>query len=189
MQRKARAKNKYSSSKAERDAGSDVSLWCENVVQSGEIDWKCHWWHKHWKTEGEWKAEGKFYIPFFAQWVLPAPHMIYLFLWCIFIQNIYLNLCTIHRVLGFTWSLIVLFPFVSDRKRPLIGSCFSVCVVACDWPMSCHLRCLHGPHHFRRDKTIKKITTHDPSLVEWLNFKSFLGGKDFVPYTGTTYNS
>ena len=35
--------------------------------------------------------------------------------------------------------------------------------------------------------TIKKITTHDPSLVERLSFKSFLCGQDFVAYT--TYDS
>ena len=128
MQRKARPKNKYSSAWCRK--------WRELVMWKRCAEWwNCHWRHKHWKTEGEWKTEGKIYIPFFAHWVLPAPHMFFLF--DMYIYNIwYLFICTIHWFLRFKWSFIVLVPFVSARKRPLIGICFLGCVVACDWPMS-----------------------------------------------------
>ena len=80
MQRKARPKNKYSSSKAQHDAGSDVSLWCENVVQSGEIvigDINIG------KPKGNGKPKAKFIFHFSL--IEFCQHLICFFLICIYI--------------------------------------------------------------------------------------------------------
>ena len=84
---------------------------------------------------------------------------------------------------GFELIWIVVFAFVSHCKRQMIGGVFWLWLVI----DLCHLdflQCLHGSHHFRRDKTIKR--TKQLMIQIWLNgwvSNHFWVRKDFVAYT------